>query len=264
MDAMADNEPQPTEPTDSPAEEDHAHADIGLVCALAREVGPFLDKCLRVRKYTGGNFTFRGGRFEGIRIASVESGMGFARARRATQAMIDAHTPGWVLSIGYSGALKPGMQVGDIVMANSIVDTHGHELALDLKMPERPGLHVGRIVTSDEMVRLVKDKQELGEKYDAIAVDMESLAVAQICRETKTRFMAVRVLSDDMSFDLPPEVMTVVGETGSLRLGATLGSIWRRPGSVKDMWRLREAAIVAGVNLANFLEGVVVQLYEAT
>eukprot|EP00913_Durusdinium_trenchii_P035298 g33028.t1 len=240
-------------------EEDNAHADIGLVCALAREVGPFLDKCLKPRKYTGGNFTFRGARYEGIRIAAVESGMGFVRARKATQALIDAHSPPWVISIGYSGALQPGMKVGDIVLANSIVDTHGNELAVDLNMPEQKGLHVGRFVTSDEMVRLVKEKQALGEKYDAIAVDMESLAVAQICRETKTRFMAVRVLSDDMSFDLPPEVLTVVGESGSLRLGATIGSIWRRPGSVKDMWRLREAAIIAGTNLATFLEALSTQ-----
>ena len=106
---------------------DNAHADIGLVCALAREVGPFLDRCLKVRKYSGGKFTFRGGRCEGVKIAAVEAGMGFARARRATQAMIDAHSPPWVLSIGYAGALQPDMKVGDIVLANFIVDTHGNE-----------------------------------------------------------------------------------------------------------------------------------------
>lgn len=257
---MSENEITPDAET---PDEDNAHADISMVCALAREVTPFLDRCLKVRKYSGGNFTFRGGRFEGIRIATVESGMGFARARKATQALIDAHSPPWVLSVGYSGALQPGMNVGDIVMANSIVDTHGNELTVDLKMPEQKGLHVGRCVTSDEMVRLVNNKKSLGVKYDAIAVDMESLAVAQVCRDMKTRFMSVRVLSDDLSFDLPEEVMTVIGESGSLRWGATVGSLWRRPGSIKDMWRLREAAIIAGGNLAKFLEGVIVQLYEA-
>ena len=242
---------------------DNSHADVGLVCALPRELGPFLDRCSKVRKYSGGKFTFRGGRYEDVRIAIVESGIGFANARRATQTLIDAHTPSWVLSTGYAGALREGMTVGDVVMANSVVDTHGHELAVDMKMPPQKGLHVGRFVTSDEMVRLVSNKRLLGEKHSAIAVDMESLAVAQVCRQTKTRFLAVRTLSDDMSADLPPEILSVIGKSGSLRLGAAIGSLWRRPGSIKDMWRLREAAFTAGETLAEFLQGIVLQLYEA-
>ena len=42
-----------------------------------------------------------------------------------TQALIDAHTPNWVLSVGFSGGLTPALKIGDIVVANSIVDTTG-------------------------------------------------------------------------------------------------------------------------------------------
>ena len=244
---------------------DLAHADIGIVCALPMELRPFLDRCARVSNYTGGNFTFRGGRYDDIKVAIVESGMGFARARRATQALIDAHTPHWVLASGFCGALQPGVNIGDIVMADSIVDLHGHELKVDIGMRPDPkrGLHVGRIVTSDELVRTVAEKQELGETYQAVAVDMESLAVAQICRETKTRFVCVRAISDDLSEDLPPEVLAIMGSTGSTRLGAAVGAMWKRFGSVKDIWRLRENAAQAADRLATFLDGVVTQLYEA-
>ncbi|MBW3539322.1 MAG: 5'-methylthioadenosine nucleosidase [Planctomycetes bacterium] len=244
---------------------DASHADIGVVCALARETGALLDRCEKVRKYTGGQFVFRGGRYDDIRLAIVESGLGFARARRATQALIDAHTPPWVLSCGFSGALRPEMKVGDIVVADSIVDTHGQSLTLEMSMPTegRSGLHCGRLVTSDEMVRTVREKQELAERYDAIAVDMESLAVAQVCRDTGTRFLAIRVISDDLSADLPPEVLTVFGGTGSVRFGAVVGSIWKRFGSIKDLWRLREQANEAAKRLATFLDGVLVQLHKA-
>jgi adenosylhomocysteine nucleosidase len=190
--------------------------------------------------------------------------MGFARARRATQALIDAHTPNWVLSVGFSGGLLPEMKVGDLVMANSIVDTHGNELKVDLKMADDPqnGIYVGRLVTTDEIVRTIEEKKQLAEKHAAIAVDLESLAVAQVCRETETRFMAVRVLSDDLSFDLPPEVLSVIGSTGAVRVGSALGSLWKRPGSIKDMWRLRESAHQAAERLATFLDGVLVQLHK--
>ena len=107
------------------------------------------------------------------------------------------------------------------------------------------------------------EKRALAERWGAIAVDMESLAVAQIARDTKTRFLAVRSISDDLSEDLPPEVLAVTGSTGTTRLGAALTSIWKRPGSIKDMWRLRESAQVASEQLANFLDGVVKQLYAA-
>ena len=244
---------------------DAAHADVGIVCALHRELAALLDRCEKVRKYTGGSFVFRGGRYDQVRLAVVESGMGFAKARRATQALLDAHTPPWVLACGYAGALRPEMKVGDIAVADSIVDTHGQELSVDLRMPTEgvKGLHRGRFVTSDEMVRTIREKQELAERHGAIAVDMESLAVAQVCRESGTPFMAVRVISDDLSADLPPEVLSVFGSTGTLRVGAIVGSLWKRPASVKDLWRLREQANFAAERLATFLDGVLVQLYKA-
>ena len=87
--------------------EDMAHADVGIVAALKIETAPFLRRCLTTKKYTGGEFTFRGGRYDEARVALVESGPGFARARRATLALIEAHTPRYIVSCGFSGALKP-------------------------------------------------------------------------------------------------------------------------------------------------------------
>jgi adenosylhomocysteine nucleosidase len=113
------------------------------------------------------------------------------------------------------------------------------------------------------MVRRVDDKRKMAADLNAVAVDMESMAVAQVCRDTNTRFLAVRVISDDLSTDLPIEILSVVGSTGSMRVGAALGSIWKRPGSVVDMWKLRENANAAANRLATFLDGVVTQLYGA-
>ncbi|MCA9024728.1 MAG: 5'-methylthioadenosine nucleosidase [Planctomycetaceae bacterium] len=247
---------------------DPAHADIGIVCALKLEIAPLLDRCDRVRKYTGGDFVFRGGltgEDYDIRVVTVESGTGQERARRATQALIDAHSPSWVLSVGFSGALSPDLKIGDIVMANSIINTTGEELKVDVKMaadPER-GWHVGRIVTAGELVRTVAAKQDLAQSTNSLAVDMESLAVARLCAQTKTRFLAVRVISDDLSEDLPPEVISVFGGTGSLRAGAIAGALWKRPGSAKDMWRLREQAVTASKRLASFLVSIIPTLAES-
>lgn len=251
-------------PDDDAPHADFTHAHVGIVHALAMEIDPFLERCERVRKYVGGELVFRGGLFGEIRVAFAQSGIGPDLARRATKALIDGHSPAWVVSAGFSGALVPGMKIGDIVVGNSIVDTAGAELTIDLTMQANPasGLHVGRLLTVDRMVRTAAEKKALGEQHSAIAIDMESLAVAQVCREAKIRFLAVRVVSDDLSADLPPEILSVVGSSGTVRLGAAAGAIFKRFGSIKDLWRLREQSMGAAERLARFLEGVVEQLYQ--
>ncbi len=248
----------------SSVETDAAHAQIGIVCALPMELAPLRGRCSLQRKYSGGTFVFRGGIYNQIRIAIVESGLGYARARNATLSLIEAHTPRWVLSCGFSGALLPEMKIGDIVVANGIVDMHGQSLPLPVDMPTKgkTKLHVGKILTSDEMIRSVKEKQQLAEKYSAIAVDMESLAVAQVCQEQKKNFMAIRTISDDLSKDLPPEILSILSSTGGMRLGAALGAIWKRPGAIKEMWKLRANATLAAERLAIFLDGIIKQLGE--
>ena len=252
----------------SPAN-DAAHAHIGIVCALKLELAEYLDHCCdRVRKYSGGDFTFRGG-FTGedwdVRVVMVEAGTGHDRARRATQALIDAHTPSWVISAGFSGALHPDLKLGDVVLANSIVNQAGDELTVNANMTADldRGWHVGRLLMADEIIRTVAEKRQLHESTSALAVDLESLAVAQVCQQTNTRFLAARSISDDLSHDLPPEVMSVFGGSGSLRAGAIAGALFKRPSSVKDMWQLRENAQLASERLARFLNFIVPSLYDA-
>lgn len=246
-----------------PAIADEAEASppvLGIVCALNLEIAPFLKRTVQFRSQAGNGFTFRACRLNDTRICVVEGGAGAVRATRATNALIDAFSPPWVISVGFCGALVEGMRLGDIVVANSVLNESGSQrLAIDLKMAAAPeqGLHVGAIATKDEIVRLVDDKRRLANQTGAIAVDMESLAIAQVCRDRQTKFMAIRVISDDMTENLPPEVLAILGPKGTIRAGALVGSILKRPGCVKDLWALREKAADASERLAAFLPGVI-------
>lgn len=254
----------------TPAEtntEDTSRADIGLVCALSMELNHFFDRCERVRTLAGGGFRFRGGRLSDIRVASVESGAGVEKAARATRALIDGHDPSWVIACGFAGALREAVKVGDIVVSNSVVDAHGGCIETPHGMQADPakGLHVGRVFTADKIVRFVDEKRSLAAEFDAIACDMESHAVAAVCREAKVPLMIVRAITDDLSADLPAEVHALLASSsGAGRLGATVGALWNRPESVKDLWKLREHAAVAARRLAPFLASVVEQLHAAT
>ena len=259
----------PPQPQDELAEDQEharnsAEADIGIVAALSMEVAPFVGRCLPVQSYVGDRFQVSGVLLHDIRIAVVESGAGANLAARATNTLIDGHAPKWVVSVGFSGALQPHLKVGDLVVANAIVDRQGKGLSVPVQMQSAPQdrLFVGKFVNTEQIVRLAADKQQLGESTGALAVDMESLAVARVCAERNIRFMAVRVISDDLSKDLPQEVLSVFGSTGYRRAGAVLSALWNRPSSWSDMWQLREQAVVAAARLGLFLRNVVERLGE--
>src|SRR5690606_33984214 len=104
-------------------------------------------------------------------------------------------------------------------------------------------------------------KRELGERHQALAVDMETFGVAEVCRREKQRFLSVRVISDAVDDELPAEIERLVKKKGMARkIGAAAGSVLRRPSTAKDLWRFREAALECSERLAKFLEGVVAQL----
>ena len=259
----------PPQPQDELAEDQEhsrnsAEADIGIVAALSMEVAPFVGRCRPVQSYVGDRFQVSGVLLHDIRIAVVESGAGANLAARATNTLIDGHAPKWVVSVGFSGALQPHLKVGDLVVANAIVDRQGKGLSVPVQMQSAPQdrLFVGKFINTEQIVRLAADKQQLGESTGALAVDMESLAVARVCAERNIRFMSVRVISDDLSKDLPQEVLSVFGSTGYRRAGAVLSALWNRPSSWSDMWQLREQAVVAAARLGLFLRNVVERLGE--
>jgi len=250
---------------DSPHDDSGARADIGIVCALPMELQPFLAHCERVRKYSGRHFQFRGGLYDGIRMVVAISGTGRQRAQRATQALVDAHNPDWVLTCGFAGALAPELKIGQIVVADRLLATDRPPVQIDVKMTSNParGLHVGPMLTCDQIVRTIADKKALAAQTQALCVDTESHAVAEFCRDAGLKCLAIRAITDDLSRDLPPEVLTVFGSTGAVRMGAVVGALWKRPSSYQDLWQLRETAHQAAESLAAFLDGVVRQLHGA-
>ncbi len=239
---------------------------IGIVCALHLEVGPLLEKLHSTRTQAGNGLKFHDCSLGEVRIVVVEGGTGHKRATQATNALIDAFEPAWIISMGLSGALIPEMKVGHIVVGDSLIYENGNsEISLRLEMSDdiEHGLHVGKLCTADRIIRTCEEKRELHAKTGAIAVDMESLAVAKICKSRDTGFMVIRAISDDLSEDLLPEVLAIFGPKGTIRAGALVGSIFKRPSSIKDLWKIREGAVNAAKNLAQFTIGAIPQLVDS-
>lgn len=241
---------------------------VGVIFALGIEAGAFEDRLSGTISIRGSKFAAKQGGLKGRGVVVIHSDVGRANAARAAEILIEGHRPQWIISAGLAGGLQPQLKRGDIVMADAIVDETGQRLAIDLNIsPEQraaiSGLHIGSLLTVDQVVCKTTEKRELGERHGALAVDMETCGIAEVCRREKQRFLSVRVISDTVDDELPAELERLVKKRGTARkIGAAAGSIVRRPSTLKDLWRFRGTAIQCSERLAKFLEGVIEQLGE--
>src|SRR5690606_17744594 len=69
-------------------------------------------------------------------------------------------------------------------------------LDLPLLHDHKPQIHFGTILTGDTFLNCSITRQELEEKFSALAIEMEGGAIAQIAEHFKVPCLIVRALSD--------------------------------------------------------------------
>jgi adenosylhomocysteine nucleosidase len=173
--------------------------------------------------------------------------------------LIDAYRPRLVVSSGFAGGLDYRLKRFDVISADSLIDAEGREIALDPsslvpRLNETPNLHNGRLLTVDRIIRLSEEKRQLGMQHQALAVDMESFGVAEVCRQREMPLLVVRAISDAVDDELPPDIGRLLSQKSFAgQLGAAVGSVFRRPGAAKDLFNLHQTALEASGCLAKFL-----------
>ncbi len=161
--------------------------------------------------------------YEALRRAGVtgviKSGIGKADAARAATEFILTEHPDCIINSGCAGGVGKGLHVCDIVVGSQ---TAYHDvwcgegnlpgqvqglpqrfdadpallraaLSLQTAQPVRSGL----ICTGDQFLTSPEDDARvLGIYPDALACDMESAAIAQVCRHYGVPFLSFRMISD--------------------------------------------------------------------
>jgi adenosylhomocysteine nucleosidase len=242
--------------------------EIVFLFALEIESGGLVDLLSEAETTRYPTFLERAGYLNGRRVAVIEGGVGRNCAARAAADAITVHRPQWVVSAGFAGALVDELRRGHFLLADSVASEDGKSFEIGLRTASdavaRPNWHVGRLVTVDKVIRREKERRELAEAHRAIACDMETFAIAEVCAQEKTRLISVRIVSDAVGDRIPKEIERLLTRKSlAAKLGAAVGALLDRPSSVKDLWRLREQALAASDRLARFLVGVADQLPEA-
>ena len=178
---------------------------IAIVAAMEREVAPLIRKW-KVREVEHGGRRYK--LFESGEMSLICAGVGPEAARRATEAIIQEVRASHILSVGFVGALDPALKVGQVFEPRTVIN------AADGTRTDT-GCGQGTLV-SFSTVAGREQKEKLRDAYSAAAVDMEAAAVAQGAELRGVPFGALKVVSDEARFAMPP-VEDFIAADGSFR-----------------------------------------------
>lgn len=186
----------------------------------------------------------------------VCGGIGAEPARRAAEAVIALYAPEIVYSAGFAGALDPALKVADILVPARVIDA-GDSSSVETDVSRAiscQGASRGVLVTFGA-VATPGQKVKLAKSFNAQAVDMEAAAVARAAAARGVRFAAVKVISDEVGFQLPGmDREKLVTESGEFRTARFACSILIRPWTWPAALRLARNSHRAALALCAWLD----------
>lgn len=222
----------------APGMADQSVARIGVVAALDWEAGVFASRPA-------------GGPELLIEITGPGAAAAAAGAERAIARGADA-----LISWGSAGALGPA-EPGAIVLPPAILDSLQQRVATDAGIADALArafrdvatIHRADLVSVDSPVTTASGKRALAEDSGAIAVDMESAAIAGAAARAGLPLGVVRVIVDGRDHCVPP--CAIAGMDGArTRPGRVFAGLVKSPGEALELLILALAARRARRTLA--------------
>jgi adenosylhomocysteine nucleosidase len=214
---------------------------VAVVVAMRRELEPLLVG-VRGQRVNGVEF------FELANAVIAVGGIGQSAARRAAEAVMKTYEPAILVSAGVAGALSPTLKVGDVVEGSEVVDAES-----GARFRTSGGESV---IVSVSAVTGPEEKRLLAERYKAEVVDMESAAVAQVAREVGIECKAIKAISDELEFEMPP-VAGFVDANGRFETTRFAAYVAIRPKWWSAVRRLSVNSRIASVNLSHSVEHLI-------
>ncbi|GAB6141946.1 purine phosphorylase [Methylosoma difficile] len=157
------------------------------------------------------------------------SGTGPANARQAAELLIHKGAT-QLISWGCAAALSPQLKPGDLALVDTLIDVDNYELSVDKDwhrhakrlLAKHVTLYCGCLAESTGIVSSKAEKEQLRSFTDAIALDMESVAIAKVAEQHHLPFLAIRSIVDPVSMNLPRAISFAANAEGDIVLARLL------------------------------------------
>lgn len=207
---------------------------VGVVAALAAEaraLGPAAGRMGDVSRLRDGSLL-------------AVSGMGASAAEAASLELIEAGASA-LMSFGLAGGLDPALLAGSMVFPTEVISRNGRGFLTSTDWRDRLSAAVrglgpvsaGKLLSSAQAIDSIAEKAAAFHDTGAVAVDMESLAIAQVAAAHHLPFVAVRVIVDTAADALPRAVIKA-SSRGQVRIWRLLGAVALAPAELGALIRL--------------------------
>jgi adenosylhomocysteine nucleosidase len=174
------------------------------------------------------------------------SGMGLAAAAAAAQSLLDAGATALV-SWGLAGGLDPALPAGTICLPTLVISETGASFgtahhwreAVAAAIASRRRVADGKLLSNPRAIVDVAGKAAAFRHTGAVAVDMESSAVAEVAAQHRVPFLAVRVIVDAAGDAVPGAARALTaGGSGQVNIAHLLRGLAGTPGDIVPLLRL--------------------------
>ncbi len=196
------------------------------------------------------------GELNGHTLYLCLSGMEQSVAKARVSRFLDDYDLDLMISCGLAGALRPHLNVGDLVVQSPHPELAS--LAEAALRDANVAHHVGPLFTVDKPVLSPTERRALAERTDALAADMESQIIAGFCRERGIPCLALKGVSDDLEDDLTP----ILGGFDIIHIPRIAGRVLRRPQTWGLAARLAASSHRSATHLGRGLCAIVSQIPE--
>ncbi|MBI1870989.1 MAG: hypothetical protein HYS07_07340 [Chlamydiae bacterium] len=214
---------------------------ILIFCALKEEAKPLI-KTLALG--SSSEPVIYEGELSSHSIRLVVTGMGRENTERACEKFVQYPLPDLIFSCGYTGGLDPRLELGHIVLSSKIL-VWGTSSSLEPEAeypieecwkglrssidPFLSEIHLGPQVTALKIIDQASEKKMLGERFGALAVDMESAWIVDSAKKKNIPFLNLRVISDAVSHDIKIDFSHWFNSEGSICKRAIFQELMRHP-----------------------------------
>jgi adenosylhomocysteine nucleosidase len=228
---------------------------IAIVSAMHEELEAVLALMPDERRERVAGREFWVGHLHGQEAVAVLSRIGKVAAATTAAVLAERFGVASIVFTGVAGGLAPGVQVGHVVVADSFLQHDldaspifpRHEVPLygtsrfatDRELTERLAaaarralphsvLHRGLVVSGDRFVSTTAESRALQSALpEALAVEMEGAAIAQVCHDYGIPFAAVRTVSDRADDQAHGDFLRFIREVASRHSAAIVEALLR-------------------------------------
>jgi adenosylhomocysteine nucleosidase len=204
---------------------------IGLICAIPQELAHLRDALADAHRENAAHTVFHTGTIDGHDVVLAGSGMGKVNAALVTTLLADRFGCRTVVFSGVAGGLDPTLAIGDIVIADLVIQHDAGVLEDERVRVYQPGyapiinptgrlgypadpellarvrerlegisipgqIVYGTVLSGDQYLNCDTTRDRLLRELGGQAIEMEGGAVAQVCEAFGVPWLVIRALSD--------------------------------------------------------------------